>query len=96
MPPITERGGVKFDESLPENFVPIEKLSTQLNSGFGQDQLKSLRDVKEAMAKEALSLGGNYIASFTYGQKNGGVLQQLWSVDNVLWYGEGVVGNLSK
>jgi hypothetical protein len=94
MPPITERGGVKFDEGMPEKFVELEKLSTQLNSGFGQDQLKSLRDVKEAMAVQALSLGGNYIANFTYGQKTGGVLQQLWSVDNMLWYGDGTVGKL--
>lgn len=96
MPPVTERGGVRFNEGKPDNFVPIEKLSTQLNSGFGQDQLKSLKDVKEAMAVQALSIGGNYIANFTYGQKSGGVLQQLWSVDNVLWYGEGIVGNLNE
>lgn len=94
MPPITERAGVKFDEKVPANFQFVGRIETQLNSGFGQDQLKSLRDVKEAMAEEAKRLGGTYIANFTYGQKSGSVLQQLWSVDNVLWYGAGDVGNL--
>jgi len=94
MPPITERGGVKFDEGKPKNFRLISHIDTKINSGFGQDHLKSLRDVKEAMAVEAKRLGGNYIACFLYGQKNGSVLQQLWSLDNVLWYGSGEIGVL--
>ena len=92
MPPVTERGGVKFDEKQPANFVLIRRLETSLNSAFGQDQLKSLRDVKEAMAIQARAMGGSYIANFTYGQRNGSVLQQIWSVDNVLWFGAGDVG----
>ncbi len=94
MPPITERGGVKFDERCPVSFVKICHLDTSLNSALGQDQLKSLRDLKEVMAAEAKRLGGNYIANFKYGQRNGSVLQQLWSVDNILWYGSGDVGTL--
>ena len=94
MAPVTERAGVKFDEGQPENFLLIQRIDTTLNSGFGQDQLKSLRDVKEAMAVEAKKAGGNYISKFSYGQRNGGVLQQLWSIDNVLWYGSGNIGVL--
>lgn len=94
MPPVTERGGVKFDEKQPANFVRIQRLETNLNSGFGQDQLKSLRDLKEAMGRRAKDMGGSYIANFTYGQRNGSVLQQLWSLDNVLWFGAGDVGFL--
>lgn len=96
MPPITERGGIKFDEAQPESFVLIKHIETNLNSGFGQDQLKSLRDVKERMAQLAKEVGGSYVANFSYGQRNGTVLQQLWSVDNVLWYGAGDVGHLEK
>lgn len=96
MPPVTERNGVRFDEGEPANFLSIQQISTKLNSAFGQDQLKSLRDVKEAMAVQAKEMGGNYIANFTYGQKNGSVLQQIWSVDNVLWYGEGMVGRIEE
>lgn len=91
-PPVTERGGVKFDERKPSGFRCIAVLNTQLNSGFGQDQLKSLRDVKEAMALEAKSINADYIANFTYGQENGSILQQLWSIDNVKWFGRGEAG----
>lgn len=91
-PPVTERGGVKFDEQEPTDFKAIVRINTQLDSGFGQDQLKSLRDVKEAMAIEAKAKGANYIANFVYGQRNGSVFQQLWSVDNVLWFGQGDAG----
>lgn len=91
-PPVTERGGVKFDEREPAGFRPIASLDTQLNSGFGQDQLKSLRHVKEAMALEAKAIGADYIANFTYGQENGSILQQLWSIDNVKWFGRGDAG----
>ena len=94
MPPVTERGGVRFDEKRPANFRPLFTLDTKLNSGFGQDQLKSLRDVKEAMAREARARGADYIADFTYGQRNGSVVQQLWSLDNVLWFGTGEAGVL--
>lgn len=92
MPPITERGGVKFDEGRPSSFKSIAHLNTMLNSGFGQDQLKSLRDVKEAMALQAKAHGATYVANFTYGQRNGSILQQLWSMDNVLWFGTGDAG----
>lgn len=95
MPPITERGGVKFDEKIPPNFRIIKRIDTVLNSALSQDQLKSLRDVKEAMAEEAKALGGNYIANFTYGQRTGSFLQVVWSVDNTLWFGSGDVGILT-
>lgn len=92
MPPITERRGVWFDEKCPENFRAIQHIDTVLNSALSQDQLKSLREVKEAMAEEAKRLGGNYIANFTYGQRVGSVMQQIWSVDNTMWFGSGDVG----
>lgn len=94
MKPVTERGGVRFDEQEPLGFRKIARIDTTLNSVFGQDQLKSLRDVKEAMAREAKSMGGYYISNFSYGQKNGSLIQQIFSIDNVLWYGSGDVGNV--
>ena len=95
MPPITEHSGVKFDEAHPANFILIVRIETTLNSGFGQDQLKSLRDVKEVMAQRAKASGGSYIADFRYGQRNGSILDQLWSLDNVLWFGAGNLGYLN-
>ena len=94
MPPVTERGGVSFDEREPPGFQKIGRIDTTLNSAFGQDQLKSLRDVKEVMAIQAKIMGGNYIANFAYGQKNGSLMQQIISLDNVLWYASGDVGTV--
>ena len=88
----TELDGVTFDEGEIAGMKPIQSIKTQLNSSFGQDQLKSLTDVKKAMAKEALAAGGNCIAQFKYGQKNGSVWQQMLSIDNVLWFGSGEIG----
>lgn len=96
MPPVTERGGVRFDEKTPKNFRLIKHIDTVLNSALSQDQLKSLRDVKDVMAQDAKALGGDYIANFTYGQKTGGLLQVIWSVDNTLWFGSGDVGILTE
>ncbi len=95
MPLITERGGVKFDEKEPSNFKHIVSFDMKLNS-VGHDQLKSLRDVKEAMAMDAKAHGATYIANFTYGQRNGSVMQQIWSLDNVLWYGMGDAGIIEE
>lgn len=91
---VTELGGVQFTEEVLEGFTPIEALDTKLNSAFGQDQLKSLRDLKSGMASIAIEKGGNCICHFKYGQRTGGVLQQLWSVDNMMWYGSGVIGRV--
>lgn len=90
----SECDGVIFDEGQVKSMTFIRKISTQLNSGFGQDQLKSLTDVKRAMAREVLAAGGNCVSNFKYGQKNGSFWQQMWSVDNVLWYGSGEIGLL--
>jgi hypothetical protein len=93
---VTELGGVKFIEGADCNFTPIQKLDTTLNSAFGQDQLKSLTDVKLAMAKQVVQLGGNCLVNFKYGQKVGGFWSQLLSLDDVMWYGSGVVGTLDE
>jgi hypothetical protein len=90
----TKLDGVIFDEGGIAGSKFIRSITTQLNSGFGQDQLKSLLDVKRAMAREAIASGGNCIANFKYGQKSGSFWQQMWSVDNVLWYGSGDIGRL--
>ena len=87
---------ITFIEGHEPNFQPIKSISTQLNSGFGQDQLKSLNDVKLLMANEARTVGGDCIANFKYGQKVGSFWQQLWSLDNVLWYGSGTIGKLES
>lgn len=93
---VTELGGVKFIEGVDCKFTQIQKLNTTLNSAFGQDQLKSLTDVKLAMAKQVIQLGGDCLVDFKYGQKVGGFWSQLFSRDDVMWYGSGIVGTLGK
>ena len=90
----TELDGVIFDEGPVVGMSTIRSISTQLNSAFGHDQLKSLVDVKRAMAREVTAAGGNCVANFKYGQKVGSFWQQMWSLDNVLWYGSGEIGRL--
>ena len=90
----TEFDGVFFDEGNVDGMTVVKDISTQLNSGFGQDQLKSLRDVKKAMAAVARENDCNIVSNFKFGQRNGSIWQQLWSVDNVLWYGSGTLGKL--
>jgi hypothetical protein len=92
----TNYDGVIFDEDEIVGLEAIKVISTQLNNFFGQDQLKSLHDVKRAMAREVLACGGNALGNFEYGQKNGSVWQQLFSMDNVLWYGSGIAGRLTS
>ena len=90
----SEYGGVTFDEGDISGMSRICDLDTKLNSGFGFDQLKSLNDLKEKMANEAKACGGNCVSNFKYGQRNGSFWQQILSVDNVLWYGSGVIGKM--
>ncbi len=88
--------GVTFYEGTPDGFTPIQPITSQLNSAFGQDHLKSLSDVKQVMASQAKKFGGDVVANFQYGQRNGSVWKQLWSIDNMLWFGSGIIGKISN
>ena len=54
-------------------------------------QLKSLRDVKDNLVKQAKSKGYNTILDFTYGQKN-----RWLAIDNVAFWGKGCLANISQ
>lgn len=47
-------------------------------------QLKSLEAVKDQLAEKAISMGGNAVIDFNYGQK-----ENCWFWDSVRWYGNG-------
>lgn len=47
-------------------------------------QLKSLEAVKDQLAEKAISMGGNAVIDFNYGQK-----ENCWLWDCVQWYGNG-------
>jgi hypothetical protein len=96
---VTELDGVKFIQGVYCNFIPIipiQILNTTHNSCFGQYQFNTLADVKLAMAKQVKMLGANCVVDFKfkYDQKVGGFWAPLWSLDNVMWHGSGIVGKL--
>ncbi len=65
--------------------------------GFYNQQLKDLTMVKNQLANKAISMGGNAIKNFTYGQKSTSWFRSLLLSydDNINWYGSGVVISLS-
>ena len=54
-------------------------------------QLKTLRDVKDNLAKQAKTQGYNAILDFTYGQKG-----RWLAIDDVAYWGKGCLANLSR
>ena len=55
-------------------------------------QIKTLDCVKEQLAEKAITLGGNAVVEFKYGQKSSGWFKSsLLSLDdNIKWYGSGM------
>lgn len=88
----TKHDGVLFYEARPQLFEEIQRIDTELGGiVFSQAQLKTLRDVKTTMAYKAKELGGNAIIDFQYGQRSVGWWRSLLQMDDVNWYGSGVV-----
>jgi len=54
-------------------------------------QLKSLRDVKDNLVKQAKLKGYNAILDFTYGQKS-----RWLAIDDVAFWGKGNLANISQ
>jgi hypothetical protein len=73
-----------------KRFGPI---STELNSFFSQNQLKSLDDLKDKMCDFVRSKGGNAVLDFKYGQRNT-FWKSLLGMDDVLWYGSGEIASI--
>ena len=83
--------GVYFIEGACEKATVISNISTVLDGCFDNSQLKSLDDVKHAMAEQVKTNGGNAVIEFKYGQRDGGFWRSLLSWDNVFWRGEGKI-----
>ena len=87
----TEMDGIIFVEGrFPEEARMIRPISVKIHGVLSQAQLKSLNDVKKAMASQARGMGGNAIVEFKYGQRST-FLTTLLGIDDVSWYGEGVL-----
>jgi hypothetical protein len=85
--------GILFIEGECKEAQQIKPISVRIHGFFSQAQLKSLDDVKKDMALLAREAGGNAIIRFTYGQRST-FWTTLLGVDDVSWYGEGIIARL--
>ena len=88
--------GILFSEQRPASAMIIREVSVTLNQkwiGKGS-QLKSLDDVKEELAREVKSAGGNALVDFTYGQRQVSFWESLSSVDDIVWWGKGMAARV--
>ncbi len=67
----------------------IGDVEADLSFVFGA-QLKSLRDIKDVLAKKALLKGANAVINFTYGQKS-----RWLAIDDVAFWGKGILAVIS-
>lgn len=81
---------VEFYENCPKGFIEVEHLSCVIRGVHSQ--LKSLKDVKAELEKQAISLGCSAIIGFKYGQRDHAWWEFWWTIfdDNMSWYGEGI------
>lgn len=89
---VTVQDGIAFYEGIPDKCDHIENVTVEIGGMLiTQSQLKTLRDVKRELAAQAKRVGGNAIVDFKYGQKSVGFLRSLLQLDDVNWYGSGVI-----
>lgn len=91
----SEYGGIYFIEGRVEGANRIDKISTELNGFFSQNQLRTLNDLKEKMRAYVISKGGNCVLDFKYGQRST-YWKSLIGMDDVLWYGSGEIAIIDK
>ncbi|MCL2331645.1 MAG: hypothetical protein FWC61_03825 [Proteobacteria bacterium] len=79
-----------YEKAYPKNLIPVERVACDLH-GINA-QLKTLRDVKLELARQAKALGCVAVIDFKYGQRDHAWWQFWGSLfnDNMSWYGEGM------
>ena len=87
---ITVYEGIVFIEGEREEARPFKSVQVDFSFKFGA-QLKSLRDVKSNLAKQARAYGCNAVLNFTYGQKS-----RWLAIDDVAFFGKGVAALLPQ
>lgn len=76
--------GIVISEGKLENSRFLGRIEVDLSFKIGA-QLKSLRDVKNELVKQARALGANAVEDFTYGQKH-----RWLAIDDVAFWGKAV------
>lgn len=91
----SEHKSVFFVEGSLANSKRGQAISTELNEFFSQNHLKTLDDLKDRMAQQALSAGCNAVIEFKYGQRSS-FWKSIVGMDNILWSGSGVLATINK
>lgn len=89
----SRHNGVFFVEGAPPSAKRVQPISTELNAFFAQNHLKTLDDLKDRMAQQALSSGCNAVIDFKYGQRSS-FWKSIVGMDNVLWFGSGALATI--
>jgi len=88
--------GILFIEGRPPNCRTIRPVRIEIGGILlVQSQLKTLKDVKDEMARQAKQAGGNAIVDFQYGQRSVGWFRSIFQLDDINWYGTGDIAQLS-
>jgi hypothetical protein len=84
---------VFFVEGQVPSGVRDRPITSELNDFFSQNHLKTLDDLKDRMAQEAVASGCNAVLDFKYGQRSS-FWKSIFGMDNVLWFGSGVLAKI--
>lgn len=87
----TTFAGIYFVEGTPKHCQRLGQVSVEVGGAFEHAQLRSLDDVKRALADKVKAHGGNAVIAFDYGQKSVGAFRSLFHLDDVAWYGKGEI-----
>ncbi|MCA9108551.1 MAG: hypothetical protein KDA52_01275 [Planctomycetaceae bacterium] len=94
---VTMQDGITFYEGFPEIYQPLAKVDIEIGGMLvTQSQLKTLRDVKRELAARASKAGGNAIVNFQCGQKSVGFFRSIFQLDDINWYGTGIIAQVSN
>lgn len=88
--------GVSFYEGRPLSAKCIQEIGVKIGGVVRSAQLSTLDDVKRVLATQATHLGANAVVDFQYGQKSVGILESLFSRDDVNWHGSGMAAVVSE
>ena len=89
----SEYRGIFFVEGSPPSAKRRQTVNAELNEFFSQNHLKTLDDLKDRMAQQAISSGCNAIVDFKYGQRSS-FWKSIVGMDNILWSGSGVLATI--
>ncbi len=94
---VTQQDGIAFYEGMPDKCEPLKPVKIEIGGMLvTQSQLKTLKDVKRELAARASRAGGNAIVNFEYGQKSVGFFRSIFQIDDVNWFGSGLIARVDK